>query len=88
MAFEFVSALAEQRYTECAKVLDASIAACDPGDAQGRAEMLVNRGYCHQRVQLYRKALKVRAIGSLPAASQAAVAPGRGFSPPYMDIRC
>ncbi|PNW88256.1 hypothetical protein CHLRE_01g021450v5 [Chlamydomonas reinhardtii] len=73
MAFEFVSALAEQRYTECAKVLDASIAACDPGDAQGRAEMLVNRGYCHQRVQLYRKALKdydaaLEAVPRLPIA--------------------
>ncbi|KAG2493602.1 hypothetical protein HYH03_008119 [Edaphochlamys debaryana] len=58
MAPEYASALADAKFAEAAKILDAAVAACRPGDKEVLAQLLVNRGYCHHRVQLYRKALK------------------------------
>ncbi|PNH05026.1 Tetratricopeptide repeat protein 13 [Tetrabaena socialis] len=58
MAFEFVSAVADQQWGPAGKVLDGAINACASDDKQALAQLLVNRGYCNQKLQLYRKALK------------------------------
>lgn len=59
MTVDFVTAAAEQKFTEAGKFLDAAIAACPIQNKAVLAQLLVNRGYCQQKVQLYRKALKV-----------------------------
>lgn len=78
----FVSALADSKYAAAIKLLDGEIlAAKEAGSAAGSealAELHYNRGACHQRLQLYRKALKVggkliagahaRCLGRAPAA--------------------
>ncbi|KXZ44387.1 hypothetical protein GPECTOR_68g358 [Gonium pectorale] len=58
MTTGFLTAVLDQKYTEAAKVLDAAIASCRHEDKQALATLLINRGHCHHRVQLYRKALK------------------------------
>jgi hypothetical protein len=59
MAPEFVAALREQKFTDAAKLVDVAFASCQASDKQTLASLLVNRGFCQQKLQLYRKALKV-----------------------------
>ncbi|GIL73738.1 hypothetical protein Vretifemale_3863 [Volvox reticuliferus] len=58
MAINYVAAINEQKFTEAAKIVDVAIASCPSDDKRTLAQLLTNRGYCQQKVQLYRKALK------------------------------
>lgn len=62
MAPDFIAALSEQKFAEAARVVDVAISTCRPDDKEALAQLLVNRGYCQQKIQLYRKALKVRPV--------------------------
>ncbi len=55
MTSSYVSALTDGRWAEAAKVIDSAI---QSAEVPTRLQLLINRGYCHQRLQLYRKALK------------------------------
>lgn len=61
MAAEFLAAVVDGNFSGTVKVLDAAIkeasAAAPPPSTL--ASLYVNRGFCNQRLQLYRKALKV-----------------------------
>jgi hypothetical protein len=67
MAFEFVTAVVELNFSAALKFLDAAtkqIKENEPNDSQGLAQICLNRGYCNQRLQLYRKALKVGGLAN------------------------
>ncbi|GLI61283.1 hypothetical protein VaNZ11_003633 [Volvox africanus] len=58
MAVSYASAINEQKFTDAAKLVDVAIASCRSVDKEALAQLFTNRGYCQQKVQLYRKALK------------------------------
>ncbi|GIL49345.1 hypothetical protein Vafri_5718 [Volvox africanus] len=58
MAVSYAAAINEQKFTEAAKLVDVAIASCRSDDKEALAQLFTNRGYCQQKVQLYRKALK------------------------------
>lgn len=53
-----VAALADGRHSAAIKALDADIKAAE-GSKDGLARLHLNRGTCHQKLGIYRKALKV-----------------------------
>lgn len=62
MAFEFVSAVVDQNFSAAFKQLEAAVKAKkeqNGTDVAGLALLCLNKGFCNQRLQLYRKALKV-----------------------------
>jgi hypothetical protein len=62
-ATDFAALVAQGNYTATLKVLDEALVAADLQQAALQAKLVqlhVNRGFCHQRLGLNRKALKVR----------------------------
>jgi hypothetical protein len=60
----FVNAIGDGNWALGIKLLDAALAACSQNTT--RQALLGNRGVCNQKLQLFRKALKV---GSTPPGS-------------------
>ena len=76
----FASAAAQSNFSSLIKLLDVAIEMFD-GGSQTQAELhelLLNRGYCNQRLQLNRKALKVRRDGARTPTAPPACLPGLG----------
>jgi hypothetical protein len=61
----YETAIGNQNFSAIIKLLDVAIEMFD-GTSQPKeeyAQLLMNRAYCNQRLQLFRKALKVRQRG-------------------------
>ena len=65
MSFQYVLAIADQNYASASMLLDSAIRAAEassegrPEEKQAIAQLYMNRGYCQQKLQTYRRALKV-----------------------------
>lgn len=55
----FVAAAADGKHSAAIKALESEIKAAGASKDAHLASLLLNRGICHQKLHLYRKALKV-----------------------------
>jgi hypothetical protein len=58
----FTAAVVDGNYAAALRCLDGAIGAAQGSGDPSLAPLLVNRGACNQRLQLYRKALKVQIV--------------------------